>query len=120
SSPARASGTLLELALAADRSYMLDGAREGDARPPATLRLTELNFGAYPMVNGLTRLASRFLAEPGRTDKLRARIGEDLDAAAAAEAGLVTFTPDDIDWDDGVRLAIEARAAFPPDPLPGA
>src|SRR5215470_5365915 len=111
-------GTLLELALAADRSYMLDGARPGDAQP-ATIRLTEMNFGAYPMVNGLTRLASRFLAEPGRTDKLRARIGEDLDAATAAEAGLVTFTPDDIDWDDEVRIAIEERAAFSPDALTG-
>jgi benzoyl-CoA-dihydrodiol lyase len=112
-------GTLLELGLAADRSYMLDGARPGDTNPPATIRLTEMNFGAYPMVNGLTRLASRFLAEPGRTDKLRARIGEDLDSAAAAEAGLVTFTPDDIDWDDEVRIAIEERAAFSPDALTG-
>jgi benzoyl-CoA-dihydrodiol lyase len=112
-------GTLLELALAADRSYMLDGAWPGDDRPAATIRLTELNFGAYPMVNGLTRLASRFLAEPGRVDKLRARIGEDLDAAVAAEAGLVTFTPDDIDWSDEVRLALEARAAFSPDALTG-
>jgi len=112
-------GTLLELALAADRSYMLDGQRPGDTKPPATIRSTELNFGAYPMVNGLTRLASRFLAEPGRVDKVRARIGEDLDAAAAAEAGLVTFTPDDIDWDDEVRLAIEERAAFSPDALTG-
>ena len=112
-------GTLLELVLAADRSYMLDGTRPGETRPPATIRLTELNFGAYPMINGLTRLASRFLAEPGRTDKLRARIGEDLDAAAAAEAGLVTFTPDDIDWDDEVRIAIEERAAFSPDALTG-
>ena len=112
-------GTLLELALASDRSYMLDGTRPGDARPPATLRLTELNFGAYPMVNGLTRLAARFLAEPARVDKLRARVGEDLDARAAAEAGLVTFTPDDIDWDDEVRLALEERAAFSPDALTG-
>ena len=112
-------GTLLELALAADRSYMLDGTRESDSRPPATVRLTELNFGAYPMVNGLNRLASRFLAEPARVDKLRARVGEDLDAAAAAEAGLVTFTPDDIDWDDEVRIAIEERAAFSPDALTG-
>jgi len=111
-------GTLLELALAADRSYMLDGTRPGEAQP-VTIRLTEMNFGAYPMVNGLTRLASRFLAEPGRTDKLRARIGEDLDAAAAAEAGLVTFTPDDIDWDDEVRIAFEERAAFSPDALTG-
>ena len=112
-------GTLLELVLAADRSYMLDGSRPDGKMPPATIRLTELNFGAYPMVNGLTRLASRFLAEPGRTDKLRGRIGEELDAAAAAEAGLVTFTPDDIDWDDEVRIAMEERAAFSPDALTG-
>jgi len=112
-------GTLLELVLAADRSYMLDGSRPDRPMPPATIRLTELNFGAYPMVNGLTRLASRFLAEPGRTDKLRGRIGEELDAAAAAEAGLVTFTPDDIDWDDEVRIAMEERAAFSPDALTG-
>jgi benzoyl-CoA-dihydrodiol lyase len=107
------------VALAADRSYMLDGTREGDRRPAATIRLTELNFGAYPMVNGLHRLASRFLAEPARVEKLRARIGDDLDAAAAADAGLVTFTPDDIDWDDEVRMALEERAAFSPDALTG-
>ncbi|OLC17268.1 MAG: benzoyl-CoA-dihydrodiol lyase [Candidatus Rokubacteria bacterium 13_1_40CM_69_27] len=112
-------GTLLELALAADRSYMLAGAREGDSRPPTTLRLTEMNFGAYPMANGLTRLSSRFLGEPGRVDDLKGRIGQDLDAAAAAEAGLVTVTPDDIDWDDEVRLALEERAAFSPDALTG-
>jgi benzoyl-CoA-dihydrodiol lyase len=112
-------GTLLELCLAADRAYMLDGTREGSNRPAPVLRLTELNFGAYPTVNGLSRLASRFLAEPARVDKLRARAGEDLDARAAAEAGLVTFTPDDIDWEDEVRLALEARAAFSPDALTG-
>jgi benzoyl-CoA-dihydrodiol lyase len=112
-------GTLLELALAADRTFMFDGAREGDARTPAALRLTAMNFGPYPMVNGLTRLASRFLDEPGRVDDLKGRIGEDLDAAAAAEAGLVTFTPDDIDWEDEVRIAIEERAAFSPDALTG-
>jgi benzoyl-CoA-dihydrodiol lyase len=112
-------GTLLELCLAADRSYMLDGAREGDERPAPAVRLTELNFGAYPMVNGLSRLAGRFLAEPARVDKLRARIGEDLPAAAAAEAGLVTFTPDDIDWQDEVRMALEERASFSPDALTG-
>ena len=112
-------GTLLELALAADRSFMLDGAREGEAARPATLRLTGMNFGPYPTVNGLTRLASRFLDEPGRVDDLKGRIGEDLDAAAAAEAGLVTFTPDDIDWEDEVRIAIEERAAFSPDALTG-
>jgi benzoyl-CoA-dihydrodiol lyase len=112
-------GTLAEVVLAADRSYMLDGTREGDARPPAALRLTELNFGAYPMPNGLTRLASRFLGEPGRADDLKGRIGEDLDAPAAQAAGLVTFTPDEIDWEDEVRLALEERAAFSPDGLTG-
>jgi benzoyl-CoA-dihydrodiol lyase len=112
-------GTLLELALAADRVFMLDGLREGDGRPAATVRLSGMNFGPYPTVNGLTRLASRFLDEPGRVDDLKGRIGEDLDAAAAAEAGLVTFTPDDIDWEDEVRIAIEERAAFSPDALTG-
>jgi benzoyl-CoA-dihydrodiol lyase len=112
-------GTLLELALAADRSYMLAGTRQGDDRPAPVLRLTAMNFGAYPMINGLGRLASRFLDQPGRVDDLKGRIGHDLDAAAAAEAGLVTFTPDDIDWEDEVRIAIEERAAFSPDALTG-
>ncbi|MGH7309035.1 MAG: 2,3-epoxybenzoyl-CoA dihydrolase [Candidatus Rokuibacteriota bacterium] len=112
-------GTLLELALAADRVYMLAGAREGDARPPAALRLTAMNFGALPMGNGLGRLAQRFLGEPGRVDDLKGRMAQDLAAPAAADAGLVTFTPDDIDWDDEIRLAIEERAAFSPDALTG-
>jgi benzoyl-CoA-dihydrodiol lyase len=98
---------------------MLDGTRPGDDRPPAAIRLAELNFGAYPMVNGLSRLESRFLREGGRLEELRGRVGEDLDAAAAHKAGLVTFAPDDIDWDDEVRLAIEERAAFSPDALTG-
>jgi benzoyl-CoA-dihydrodiol lyase len=112
-------GTLLELALAADRSYMLDGVRHGDDRPPASVRLTAMNFGAYPMINGLTRLAGRFLAEPGRVDSLRDLAGRDLRAKEASAAGLVTLTPDDIDWEDEVRLAIEERAAFSPDALTG-
>ena len=112
-------GTLMELALAADRVFMLEGRREGDAQPAAVVRLTQMNFGAYPTVNGLSRLESRFLDEPGRVDDLKGRIGEDLDAAAASEAGLVTFTPDDIDWEDEVRIAIEERAAFSPDALTG-
>jgi len=112
-------GTLLELVLAADRSYMLDGPLEGDNRPPAALRLTPMNFGPLPGVNGLTRLATRFLATPGDVAKLEVRIGEDLDAAAADAAGLVTFTPDDIDWEDEVRIALEERASFSPDALTG-
>jgi benzoyl-CoA-dihydrodiol lyase len=112
-------GTLLELALAADRAYMLDGPREGDDRPAPTVRLTGANFGSYPMVNGLSRLASRFLDEPARADDLKGRIGQDLEAAAALDAGLVTFAPDDIDWEDEVRIALEERAAFSPDALTG-
>jgi benzoyl-CoA-dihydrodiol lyase len=112
-------GTLLELALAADRVYMLAGTREGDGRPPATVRLGEPSFGWYPMPHGLTRLQSRFLGEPERVETLKQRIGQDLDAAAAEAAGLVTFTPDDIDWDDEVRLALEERAALSPDALTG-
>ncbi len=71
------------------------------------------------MPNGLSRIASRFLGEPGRAEELRGRIGHDLDAAAADKAGLVTFAPDDMDWDDEVRLAIEGRLAFSPDALTG-
>jgi benzoyl-CoA-dihydrodiol lyase len=112
-------GTLLELALAADRSYMLAGGREGDQRGAPAIRLTPMNFGAYPMGNGLARLATRFLDEPGRADDLKGRIGQDLDATAAADLGLVTATPDDIDWDDEVRIAIEERLAFSPDALTG-
>ena len=112
-------GTLLELALAADRSYMLEGVRQGDSGPPATIRLTGMNMGPYPMINGLTRLGSRFLAAPARVDKLRDLLGQDLTAKEASAAGLVTFTPDDIDWEDEVRLAIEERVAFSPDALTG-
>jgi benzoyl-CoA-dihydrodiol lyase len=110
-------GSLLELVLAADRSYMLLGRRDGDNRPPASLRLSALNFGAYAMPNGLSRLASRFLGDPDRLAAARTLIDQELDAAAAEQAGLVTLTPDDIDWDDEIRLALEARASFSPDAL---
>ena len=112
-------GTLLEVALASDRAYMLRGLREGDESMPAHISLTETNFGAMPMCNGLTRLESRFQGEPERVEELRARIGEQLDASQADESGLVTFTPDEIDWGDEVRLAIEERAAFSSDALTG-
>ncbi|MDP3162189.1 MAG: 2,3-epoxybenzoyl-CoA dihydrolase [Reyranella sp.] len=112
-------GTLLEIVLAADRSYMLDGTVEGSNLPAATLGLTAMNFGPYPMGNGLTRLATRFLSDPKHVDELNKQIGEALDAEAADEAGLVTFTPDDIDWEDEVRLAVEERAGFSPDGLIG-
>ncbi|MGQ4807604.1 Benzoyl-CoA-dihydrodiol lyase [Candidatus Entotheonellaceae bacterium PAL068K] len=112
-------GSLLELVLAADRSYMLDGTFEDSDLPPATLRLTQLNFGPLPMVNGLTRLAHRFLAEPERVAALQAELGNDLGTAEADELGLVTFIPDDIDWQDEVRLGLEERASFSPDALTG-
>jgi benzoyl-CoA-dihydrodiol lyase len=112
-------GTLFEIVLAADRSYMLDGTFEGANQEPATLRLTAMNFGSYPMGNGLTRLGTRFLAEPSRVNELKEEIGEALDAETADELGLVTFTPDDIDWEDEVRLVLEERAGFSPDGLIG-
>jgi benzoyl-CoA-dihydrodiol lyase len=112
-------GTLFEIVLAADRSYMLDGAFEGSNQEPATVRLTAMNFGPYPMGNGLTRLGTRFLGEPSRVNELKEEIGEALDAETADELGLVTFTPDDIDWEDEVRLVLEERAGFSPDGLIG-
>ena len=112
-------GTLLELALACDQTFMLDGEYEGDPRPPATIELTRMNFGAYAMVNGLTRLESRFLEDADAVTAARTHIAEPIDAAAAAALGLVTFTPDDIDWDDELRIALEGRASFSPDALTG-
>ena len=112
-------GTLLELVLAADRSYMLDGRFEGNALPAATLGLTPMNFGPLPMNNGSTRLASRFPAQPEHIAELQAYVGRDIDAETADELGLVTFIPDDIDWEDEVRLALEERASFSPDALTG-
>jgi benzoyl-CoA-dihydrodiol lyase len=113
------SGTLFELVLAADRAYMLSGTREGDGLPEARIRLTPMNFGVLPMGNGLSRLESRFLGDPSHLETLSALVGRPLNTAAAAELGLAGFTPDEIDWDDEVRLALESRAAFSPDALTG-
>ena len=112
-------GTLAELVFASDRSYMLIGSRQGDNRPPPAMQLTAMNFGPYPMSHGLTRLASRFQADPTDLDRARARIGEALDAEAAEQLGLVTFALDDIDWDDEIRVFLEERASFSPDSLTG-
>ena len=113
------SGTLIEVALASDRTYMLDGTFEGSGISAASIRLSPLNFGALPMVNGLSRLESRFLTTPETVEKLKNREDLGFDAYEAEEAGLVTFIPDDIDWEDEVRLAIEERASFSPDALTG-
>jgi len=123
-------GTLAELPLASDRSYMLAPSqpspasggglgRGGDNKPPAAIALTAANFGAYPMPNGLTRLGSRFLADPADLEAARSERGKMLDAEAAQRLGLVTFALDDIDWDDEVRVFLEERASFSPDGLTG-
>jgi benzoyl-CoA-dihydrodiol lyase len=106
-------GSLLELALAADRTYMKDAPGEDVA-----LAISPLNGGAFPMPHGLTRLQCRFLADPAQVDRVLAMEG-DLDVAAAQAAGLVTFAPDDLDWDEEVRLAVEERASLSPDALTG-
>jgi benzoyl-CoA-dihydrodiol lyase len=108
-------GTLAELALAADRTYMLDAVAADGTSP--TMRLSPADCGWFPMANGLTRLATRFW---GRDDLLAAATsltGKDLLAGEAAAAGLVTATPDELDWDDEVRLALEERHGFSPDAL---
>jgi benzoyl-CoA-dihydrodiol lyase len=112
-------GTLAELAFAADRSVMLIGTREGDNRPPAAIVLGPANFGAYPMGNGLTRLQTRFLGEPGAVARAREKVGNPVEAKSAAELGLVTRAIEDFDWDDELRIMLEERASFSPDALTG-
>ncbi|HKD50078.1 MAG TPA: 2,3-epoxybenzoyl-CoA dihydrolase [Candidatus Acidoferrum sp.] len=108
-------GTLLELALAADRGYMRD-TEEGDV---ATLTLSDMNFGPLPMVNHLSRLAARFYQDATHIESLRNLIGKKLSARESLEAGLVTAAPDDLDWEDEIRQAMESRAAQSPDALTG-
>jgi benzoyl-CoA-dihydrodiol lyase len=112
-------GTLMELVLAADRGYMLDGTWEGSSLRAPVVRLTAMNFGPLPMSNGLTRLETRFLDDPDNIDAVKAKIGDDVDAGAADGLGLVTFIPDDIDWEDEIRIAVEERASFSSDALTG-
>jgi benzoyl-CoA-dihydrodiol lyase len=106
-------GNLLELALSADRTYMLN-----DPEARVEVALSPLNDGALPMSNGLTRLQSRFLATPEKVDEAL-RHGEAFDTEQAEEAGLVTFAPDDLDWEDEIRVAIEERTSLSPDALTG-
>lgn len=109
-------GTLFELALAADRIYMLQSEEESLA---PTLQLSNLNFGTYPMVTHLSRLESRFHQDATALDPLHAAIGQALAATQAFALGLVTAIPDDLDWDDEIRLALEERASLSPDALTG-
>jgi len=112
-------GTLAELAFAADRSVMFSGTRTGDNRAPAMLALSALNFGPYPMANGLTRLQARFWGELASVDRVRDSIGTMLQAQEADSLGLVTVAYDETDWDDEVRILLEERASFSPDALTG-
>ena len=114
-------GSLLELALAADRSFQLEGVFEDDdpGADPAAVTLGAMNTGPLQMGNGLTRLRTRFSGDDASVAELTRRLGEPLLAADAAELGLVTFAPDDIDWADEIRIATEERASFSPDALTG-
>jgi benzoyl-CoA-dihydrodiol lyase len=110
-------GTFLELALACDRSYQL-ALPDDEARAPK-IAAGEANFGLYPMVTGQSRLERRFYGEQAPLDAVRAKAGQPLDADAAYTLGLVTSNPDDIDWADETRIAIEERVAMSPDALTG-
>jgi benzoyl-CoA-dihydrodiol lyase len=112
-------GLLAELALVADRSFMLHGPDPEGAFAEATLRLTAANDGWFPMANGLSRLETRFWGRPAELEDVRSRLGKELHAAEAVAIGLVTFTPDDLDWDDEIRLTLEERTSFSPDALTG-
>ncbi|WP_414636381.1 2,3-epoxybenzoyl-CoA dihydrolase [Actinophytocola sp.] len=110
-------GLLAELAFACDRQYMLD---DQEVDPPAAVHLTEANFGLLPMSNGISRLRSRFHGQPDALELLRDKeIGRPLGPAAARDLGLVTDAPDDIDWDDEIRIVLEGRAALSPDACTG-
>jgi len=112
-------GILAELLFSVDRTYMMEDEFEGDNRPTATIALSEANFGRFPMGNDISRLQTRFLAEPEHVESLKSSIGEALEAEDADELGLVTMILDDIDWEDEVRIFIEERASFSPDAMTG-
>ena len=112
-------GVLAEILFAVDRSYMMEDEFEGDNRPIAAITLTDANFGRYPMGNAITRLQTRFLAEPEHVEDLKSSIGQAMEAEEANDLGLVTVTLDDIDWEDEVRIFIEERVSFSPDAMTG-
>ena len=113
------SGTLAEILFACDRSYMLSGMPEGTNIPPASILLTSVNFGAYPMSNGLTRLETRFLGQPELLKEIETKVDTPLLGDECESMGLVTFAFDEIDWDDEIRIFLEERAAFSPDAMIG-
>jgi benzoyl-CoA-dihydrodiol lyase len=112
-------GTLAEIVFACDRAYMLDGTFKGDNRLAARMQLSSLNFGRYPMSNGITRLETRFLGEPESVGKAKAAIGRELDGTDASDLGLVFEAFDEIDYADEVRIFLEERSGFSADGLTG-
>ncbi|MEB8432599.1 2,3-epoxybenzoyl-CoA dihydrolase [Cocleimonas sp. KMM 6892] len=112
-------GMLAELLFSVDRSYMLEDPMEGDERPAPRIRLTESNFGAFNMSNGITRLETRFLGTPEQVTKCKAKVGQDLNVEACDSLGLVTYVIDSFDWNDELRVVLEERASFSPDCLTG-
>ena len=112
-------GLLAELLFSVDRTYMMEGEFEGNNRHIASITLSSSNLGMMPMANGLSRLATRFLGEPETLTSVETSVGTALDANAASNHGLVTFTYDDVDWEDEVRIFIEERASFSPDAMTG-
>ena len=112
-------GLLAELLFSVDRTYMMEGEFEGNNRHIASITLSSSNLGTMPMANGLSRLATRFLGEPETLTAVETSVGTPLDANAASNLGLVTFTYDDVDWEDEVRIFIEERASFSPDAMTG-
>jgi benzoyl-CoA-dihydrodiol lyase len=110
-------GSLFELALAADRSYMLDAPSE--SADSVTIGVSSLNFDSFPMVNGLSRLAQRFYSDPVQIGAVRDELGRLLSGAAALRLGLITIAPDELDWDNEIRIAVEERASLSPDALTG-
>jgi benzoyl-CoA-dihydrodiol lyase len=115
-------GALLELAFACDRQYMLDGTLDEDDSEQgdeAQIMLSASNFGTFPMSNGLSRLGSRFYGDDDQVAKLRQETDRRIEAREALELGLVTDAPDDIDWEDEIRIMLEERASLSPDALTG-
>jgi benzoyl-CoA-dihydrodiol lyase len=112
-------GTFAEIAFASDRAYMFDGAMKGDNRPAARVTLSNLNFGQFPMSNGITRLETRFLGEPESVGTAKAKIGQPLDGTDADRLGLITESFDEVDYADEVRIFLEERASFSADGLTG-
>ena len=112
-------GTLAEIIWACDRTFMFDGQMKGDNRPAANVTLSALNFGTYPMSNGITRLQTRFLGEPETIEKAKAQIGKPLDGTDADRLGLITESFDEVDYADEVRIFLEERASFSADGLTG-